>query len=169
MCIEALSIRTGNYANRSEFAAPWDSGICRQRSRQAGACDAAPSSSHRTGNCAPHVKTGYEALRKRESPCLTCTRVKNPSDCENKNCRVWRAWFTESWERVRMNPRLQKEKDRSGLEGVTICGRTYLLPDKVRQYLKTSPCKTCPMPEYLCTSPCPAYRTWQETRKEVSV
>lgn len=34
------------------------------------------------------------------SPCLTCLRVKNPGDCENKNCRVWSAWFMGRWDLI---------------------------------------------------------------------
>ena len=32
-----------------------------------------------------------------ESPCLTCTRVKDPANCENKNCQAWKAWFLKKW------------------------------------------------------------------------
>ncbi len=35
-----------------------------------------------------------------QSPCLTCTRVKNPGDCENKNCRVWSDWFLSRWSQI---------------------------------------------------------------------
>lgn len=31
------------------------------------------------------------------SPCVGCTRVSNPSGCENKNCKVWKAWFLRRW------------------------------------------------------------------------
>ena len=32
-----------------------------------------------------------------QSPCLNCKRVKNPADCENKNCRDWCNWFYHRW------------------------------------------------------------------------
>ena len=32
-----------------------------------------------------------------QSPCRSCTRVKNPGDCENKCCKAWCKWFLESW------------------------------------------------------------------------
>ena len=32
-----------------------------------------------------------------ESPCLTCVRVEDPANCENKNCKVWREWFLKKW------------------------------------------------------------------------
>ncbi len=168
MCAQMWFTQEMENGGRCSCAGLWDSRICRGQSRQAGACDAERRSLHQAECCVLPAESRWRQMNGTKSPCLTCTRVKNPADCENKNCRVWRAWFAESWDRARMNPRLQREKDRSGLEGVTICGRTYLLPDKVREYLKVSPCKTCPMPAELCTSPCPAYRTWQETRKEVA-
>lgn len=162
-------MQSQNIADRCGHIGRWDGRIYRRTFRPDGVFDAAARSSHRADSCARPAESKCSSMRKESSPCLTCTRVKNPGDCENKNCRVWRAWFTASWDRARMHPRLQMEKDRSGLEGVSICGTTYILPDRVREYLQNSPCKTCPMPMELCTSPCPAYRTWQETRKEVSL
>lgn len=38
--------------------------------------------------------------QKLESPCLNCKRVKNPADCENKNCRPWRNWYFEQWAQI---------------------------------------------------------------------
>lgn len=32
-----------------------------------------------------------------KSPCRSCTRVKDPGNCENKCCRVWNQWFLKSW------------------------------------------------------------------------
>lgn len=37
---------------------------------------------------------------KNQSPCATCTRVKDPSDCENKNCKVWKEWFLRRWKEI---------------------------------------------------------------------
>lgn len=37
----------------------------------------------------------------RKSPCLACTRVKDPEECENKQCKAWRDWFIRRWEEVR--------------------------------------------------------------------
>lgn len=37
----------------------------------------------------------------KEKPCDTCTRVKDPRNCENKECKeckVWRMWFLKAWE-----------------------------------------------------------------------
>ena len=33
-------------------------------------------------------------------PCLTCTRVKDPEDCENKTCPDWKAWFMNQWNMI---------------------------------------------------------------------
>ena len=38
---------------------------------------------------------------KNQSPCLTCIRVKDPSNCENKTCKLWKAWFIRTWEAMR--------------------------------------------------------------------
>ena len=32
-----------------------------------------------------------------QSPCKTCTRVKDPTNCENKTCLPWRKWFLRKW------------------------------------------------------------------------
>ena len=34
------------------------------------------------------------------NPCKNCTRVQNPRDCENKQCRVWQQWFLSHWEDI---------------------------------------------------------------------
>ena len=36
-----------------------------------------------------------------KSPCLTCTKVKDPCNCENKLCGKWRVWFLSEWEKKR--------------------------------------------------------------------
>jgi len=33
----------------------------------------------------------------KEYPCTGCTRVLNPEACENKNCKIWKAWFLRHW------------------------------------------------------------------------
>ena len=40
-------------------------------------------------------------MAKKESPCLTCTRVKFPQYCENEKCGLWRKWFREWWDEMR--------------------------------------------------------------------
>lgn len=46
-----------------------------------------------------------------DSPCLTCVKVDDPSDCENKYCPQWRTWWLRRWENLRRNtdyPKPQK-------------------------------------------------------------
>lgn len=38
-----------------------------------------------------------------DSPCLTCTKVKNPKDCTNVTCADWRAWWLDRWNKMRAN------------------------------------------------------------------
>jgi hypothetical protein len=72
------------------------------------------------------------------SPCLGCTRVKHPDDCENKQCPSWRSWFLHSWEQLRT--RFARGKDPA------------LLAD---------PCKTCQFPRQTCKTPCPKRLGWE--------
>ena len=37
------------------------------------------------------------ATEKSVSPCEHCTRVRDPGACENKSCKVWKAWFLRRW------------------------------------------------------------------------
>lgn len=36
-------------------------------------------------------------IRNDRSPCEGCTRLPNPEGCENKNCKLWKAWFLRRW------------------------------------------------------------------------
>lgn len=53
-----------------------------------------------------------ETLKK--SPCLTCTRVKDPRNCENKTCKLWQEWFMQRWQamqaRLGIQPKAEGEK-----------------------------------------------------------
>ncbi len=35
-----------------------------------------------------------------QSPCLNCVRVKDPKNCENKQCRQWSNWFVKRWQGI---------------------------------------------------------------------
>ncbi len=37
---------------------------------------------------------------KEVSPCMNCSRVKDPGNCENKCCRQWSAWFMQRWSQI---------------------------------------------------------------------
>lgn len=34
-----------------------------------------------------------DAAKKQQSPCRTCTRVKDPYNCGNRNCADWKQWY----------------------------------------------------------------------------
>lgn len=102
------------------------------------------------------------------SPCLTCTRVKNPGDCENKNCKVWQKWFLARWELLRRGAG-QGAAPRQKIEGVSIGGRTYCHPDQIRKHLQEDPCESCKYPRELCSGPCRMRRTWEETKGDIPV
>lgn len=38
-----------------------------------------------------------------ESPCKSCTRVKDPRHCSKKDCEDWRTWFITWWKGMRKN------------------------------------------------------------------
>lgn len=101
------------------------------------------------------------------SPCLYCVRVKNPRECENKNCKVWQKWFLARWELLRHNICQPAPPAPESPAGVSIGGHTYYHPDHIRQALQAEPCKTCKYPPELCTAPCRVHRSWDETRGDV--
>ena len=45
-----------------------------------------------------------------DSPCKTCTRVKKPEYCVDKNCKDWNMWFVKLWNRLHCayEPQLQQ-------------------------------------------------------------
>lgn len=144
----------------------------RDRFRQAGAHFAAQRYLRRDDPYAIDVQRGVRLNMESNgqlSPCLSCSRVKDPENCENKNCKLWRQWFSSRWDAVRSNPRLQMEGTSAGLEGVSIGGRSYVLPHRIREYLEKNPCRDCMCPRELCTSPCPARRAWENIKKEVAL
>lgn len=102
-----------------------------------------------------------------KSPCLKCTRVKNPRDCEEKNCKAWRSWFIETWNAQRMQFRLAREHLALEKEGENIGGIRYALPHRVHSYLENDPCKGCMSPRDLCRVPCKVKRNWVRAREEV--
>lgn len=101
------------------------------------------------------------------SPCLSCTRVAQPRECENKNCKAWRSWFVGRWDALRIQPRLSMEKVKTEPEGVCIGGETYALPHRVKGYLESDPCEKCLCPRDLCTVPCKIKRNWKHAREDV--
>ena len=45
-----------------------------------------------------------------QSPCMTCDRVKDPGNCDNKCCKVWQEWFLKKWESYRRYGQIQMSK-----------------------------------------------------------
>lgn len=105
-------------------------------------------------------------MLERPSPCLSCTRVKDPRDCENKNCQLWQRWFIARWEAMRKLVRDEMEEAPAPV-GVHISGQTYAAPHQVQRYLQTDPCAECLCPRGLCSLPCRLKRNWLEARKDV--
>jgi len=101
------------------------------------------------------------------NPCLSCIRVRNPDACDNKNCRLWRVWFTYRWETMRKTVRAGMDRLPQSPEGVRIGGRSYAPPHRVREYLQKNPCTDCPYRRGLCSAPCKLRRAWEKSRKEV--
>lgn len=104
-----------------------------------------------------------------KSPCLQCTRVRDPQNCENKNCKDWQAWFIDRWEAMRQNVRDQMETAPLCEEGIPLGGHQYASPHRVRAYLDTDPCSRCLCPKDLCAVPCPAKTAWNEKQSGVSL
>lgn len=98
------------------------------------------------------------------SPCLRCTRVKNPRSCDNKQCEPWRAWFLSRWALIHAYPRRQMQQAEQRPEGENIGGNLYAPPHRVREYLQKDPCERCVCPKELCTTPCRVRRAWEEAK-----
>lgn len=96
------------------------------------------------------------------SPCLSCTRVKDPENCENKHCKPWQAWFLQRWSLIHRYPREKMEQAELKPVGVKVGGRVYAAPHQVEAYRKNDPCKECLCPKDLCASPCPLRRAWEK-------
>ena len=48
-----------------------------------------------------------------ESPCKTCTRVKDPEKCVAKTCPVWKEWWLERWKAINNFGRRYAKKRRT--------------------------------------------------------
>lgn len=101
------------------------------------------------------------------SPCLSCRRVKDPANCENKLCKPWRQWFLARWEMIHKFPREQMEQAELKPVGVNVGGRYYASPHQIEAYRKQDPCQACLCPKDLCTSPCRVRRIWEEGKGEM--
>ena len=100
------------------------------------------------------------------SPCFTCTRVKDPQNCENKACKEWQAWFIDRWETMRANILAQLENSPLEDIGIPLGGQRYASPHRVREYRRQDPCQRCLGPKDLCRSLCPAKLAWSNAQWE---
>lgn len=100
------------------------------------------------------------------SPCLTCTRVRDPQDCENKLCKDWQAWFIDRWESMRNSVRDQIRETPVQEIGIPLGGNRYASPHRVRQFLTQNPCEHCPSPKGQCKTPCTTKMRWDIMKKE---
>lgn len=98
-------------------------------------------------------------MKFQESPCLTCTKVPIPSQCENKNCVLWRKWFLRSWENIRSYPRKRMDLAPTKPMGVPLGGRHYAHPHRIREYINSRPCDGC-CAKTFCKSPCKVLTNW---------
>ena len=101
------------------------------------------------------------------SPCLTCTRVRNPSNCENKLCKDWQAWFIDRWDAMRAYVRAQMEQSDTVDLGVPLGGESYASPHRIQEYLERDPCDRCHCPKEVCLTPCSAKIAWSNKNSEV--
>ena len=95
------------------------------------------------------------------SPCLSCSRVKCPENCENKRCNYWRAWFLRRWSLIHSYPRRMQEQTRSCPAGVSVGGNRYMPPHQIREYRETDPCGNCRCARDLCAQPCRVRKIWE--------
>ena len=103
----------------------------------------------------------------RVSPCLCCTRVSDPENCENKGCVPWRKWFLARWEILHAYPRWVKEQ-KGEPAGVCIGGQHYAPPGLLEGYLQKDPCDGCVCTWEQCTTPCRARQRWVMVKREVA-
>lgn len=96
-------------------------------------------------------------------PCITCTQVIDPENCENRDCKRWQRWYIATWNNMRATPRLEREHFPKEPEGMVIGGVRYALPHRVHDYLGKDPCRGCLCPRDLCVIPCRVKRDWSQT------
>lgn len=101
-----------------------------------------------------------------DSPCLHCTRVKDPKNCENKACKEWQAWFINRWESMRSFVRAEMEHTEAKDVGLPLGGHHYPHPHLIQEYLDNHPCDRCPCQKG-CSTPCPVKIAWTKKVTEV--
>ena len=105
-------------------------------------------------------------MSKTPSPCLSCTRVANPLNYEKKQNKLWKKRILARWALIHAYPHKAMDKDDRKPSGVSVGGRTYAPPERMREYLATDPCTGCLCPRDLCTTPCRVKETWVKAKEE---
>lgn len=98
------------------------------------------------------------------SPCLSCNRVADPFDCDNKNCKLWQKWFLTRWDMIRAYPRQAMQSQHVGVD---IGGQAYAHPQQVADFLGKDPCQGCLCPKDLCGEPCRVKLAWQAAKEKL--
>ena len=106
-----------------------------------------------------------EHVGQKQSPCLSCQRVRDPANCENKLCNEWRSWWIGRWECMRMT--VKAIANGRGIQGnpISVGGTKYHHPDRTRDFLLVDPCLQCPWRDGLCQSTCDTKQIWIETKE----
>ena len=103
-----------------------------------------------------------------ESPCVNCTRVKDPKNCENKLCKDWQAWFIQRWDTMRKQLCVDAAAAPIQEVGVPLGGYLYASPHRVRDFLEKNPCHSCLYPTDQCHMPCKTKLEWHKMQREVN-
>lgn len=103
-----------------------------------------------------------------ERPCLHCERVRDPRNCENKQCNEWRTWFIDRWESVRKGAMQTYGSRGIPKTAISVGGVRYHHPDSIRRFLEKDPCLQCPWRENLCKEPCATKVLWLSEKEKIS-
>ena len=101
-------------------------------------------------------------------PCTDCQRVRDPKNCENKACKEWQAWFIERWDAMRKQILQSPQGEGIQVQMISVGGRKYHHPDRVRQFLSVNPCLQCPRTKGLCPAPCNTKKAWLEAKESAN-
>ena len=107
-------------------------------------------------------------VQRKISPCINCTHVLDPENCDNKRCTAWRRWFVERWDSIRSIPREQVDQAKPQYVGVALGGNVYAAPQQIDAYLKKDPCSGCRLAGKLCMQPCRTKRVWKRIKEELN-
>lgn len=102
-------------------------------------------------------------------PCRNCYQVADPVACENKDCKLWRAWFIAHWNELRKRAQKLVEMEAERSQGIPLGGRHYYHPDYLKRYFEKDPCKVCYLAQCRCEEPCGLRRNWENAKEEAGL